>query len=151
MCGSLLSRLTEGKMYRVECNPHLRAPRSRFRDRRRPPQGCSWSASGQGRQPRPEQGAGRIGRRLSAACAGGHGACSCQRQSEQGLQGRFPEKQSSAQPVRSHCRNEGLIQDKESPSQGGRSRGPQSPHCQLQQSKAGPTVWEDVFIFPKYL
>lgn len=64
MCGSLLSRLTEGKMYRVECNPHLRAPRSRFRDRRRPPQRCSWSASGQGRQPRPEQGPGRTGRRL---------------------------------------------------------------------------------------
>lgn len=25
------------------------------------------------------------------------------------------------------------------------------PTCQLQQSKAGPTVWGNVFIFPKYL
>ena len=54
-------------------------------------------------QPRPEQGAGRIGRRLSAAGAEGHGACRCQRQSKQGLQGGSPEKQSSVQPARSHC------------------------------------------------
>ena len=26
-----------------------------------------------------------------------------------------------------------------------------APTCQLQQSKAGPTVWENVFIFPKCL
>ena len=149
VCWSLLSRLTEDKMYQVECNPHLRAPRSRFRDRRRPPQRCSWSVSASawagGRQNRKTA--------VGSRCWGPR-SLPLSEAKRAGAPGLIPGKTvqcAACQKPLQEQKTPAHSRKTESRTGRGDHVDLRAPTCQLQQSKAGPTVWENVFIFPKCL